>query len=165
MAATNRAQEVKNDTKLFITTALIQLLQKESLNNLSISKVATRAGVSRMAFYRNFDSLEQVLYEHYQPHLADVFQLVKEKSARRFDKQLELFDTFSQEFLLSYERGFEPIIQQIFIEEMNKFYTELDPYRQAFLSAGVYAIWRKWLLDGKVEPLSSIHELLSGIKI
>ena len=64
MAATNYSQTIKNDTKDFITTVILQLLgiQKTSekpktLAQLTVSNVCQRAGVSRMAFYRNFDSI------------------------------------------------------------------------------------------------------------
>ena len=72
MAATNYSQTIKNDTKDFITTVILQLLgiQKTSekpktLVQLTVSNVCQRAGVSRMAFYRNFDSINQVIYQYY----------------------------------------------------------------------------------------------------
>lgn len=32
------------------------------------------------------------------------------------------------------------------------------------MSAGVYAIWREWLLGGQLEPLTMIHELLATLQ-
>lgn len=61
MAATNLAQEQKNETKVFITTALMQLLHEQALEKISVRQVSDRAGVSRMAFYRHFDDLNAVL--------------------------------------------------------------------------------------------------------
>ncbi len=77
MAATKHAQEIKNDTKDFITTAMLQMLAKEKLQALTVSRVCKRAGVSRMAFYRNFNGLEQILYEYYQPKIAAVFDTIR----------------------------------------------------------------------------------------
>ena len=81
MAATNHAQAIKKDTKDFITTAMLQMLTKEKLSTLTVSQVCKRAGVSRMAFYRNFDGLEQILYEYYQPKIAAVFDVIRQNSA------------------------------------------------------------------------------------
>jgi AcrR family transcriptional regulator len=163
MAATNHAQAIKKDTKDFITTAILQMLTKESLSTLTVSQVCKRAGVSRMAFYRNFDGLEQILYAYYQPKIAAVFDVIRQNSqvSAKFDSHLEFFNTFGDDLLSSIDRGFEPIIQRIFIEEIKKFYAaDSDGYLITFMSAGVYAIWRKWLLDGQQKPLKEIMDFL-----
>ncbi|MDF2544067.1 MAG: AcrR family transcriptional regulator [Herbinix sp.] len=163
MAATKHAQTIKNDTKDFITTAMLQMLTKEMLSTLTVSQVCKRAGVSRMAFYRNFDGLEQILYEYYQPKIADVFNIIRQSSqtSAKFESQLKFFNSFGDDLLMSIDRGFEPIIQRIFIEEIRKFYAkDSDGYWTAFMSAGVYAIWQKWLLDGQQKPLKEIMEFL-----
>ncbi len=163
MAATNHAQAIKKDTKDFITAAMLQILTKEKLSTLTVSQVCKKAGVSRMAFYRNFDGLEQILYEYYQPQIAGVFDVIRESSQTsvKFDSQLNFFNTFGDTLLSSVDRGFEPIIQRIFIEEIKKFYAEdNDGYWTAFMSAGVYAIWRKWLMDGQQKPLIEVMDFL-----
>lgn len=163
MAATEHAQVVKKDTKEFITTALLQLLSKQRLSTLTVSQVCKRAGVSRMAFYRNFDGLEQILYEYYQPKMAVVFDMLRQnpQDAVKFDVQLEFFNTFGDFLLSSVDRGYEPIIMRIFTGEMEKFYAaDNDEYWTAFMSAGVYAIWRKWLLEGQQKPLEEIMNFL-----
>lgn len=163
MAATKHAQTVQKDTKDFITTAMLQLLANENISTLTVSQVCKRAGVSRMAFYRNFNGLEQILYEYYQPKLAAIFITIHQNSqdSVKFDSQLKFFNAFSDVLLLSVDRGFESIIKRIFSEEMEKFYAaEGDEYWTAFMSAGVYAIWRKWLLDGQQRPLKEIMEFL-----
>jgi hypothetical protein len=116
-----------------------------------------------MAFYRNFDGLEQILYEYYQPKIADVFNIIRQSSqtSAKFESQLKFFNSFGDDLLMSIDRGFEPIIQRIFIEEIRKFYAkDSDGYWTAFMSAGVYAIWQKWLLDGQQKPLKEIMEFL-----
>lgn len=166
MAATEHAQVVKKDTKEFITTAMLQLLGREKLSMLTVSQVCKRAGVSRMAFYRNFEGLEQILYEYYQPKLAAVFDVLRQnpQDSVKFNIQLEFFNTTGDFLLLSVERGYEPIIMRIFTEEMGKFYAaDGDEYWTAFMAAGVYAIWRKWLLDGQQRPLEEIMEFLKKL--
>lgn len=43
-----------------ITQALIQLLKTKTLSSISITELTNKAGVSRMAYYRNFDSKEEI---------------------------------------------------------------------------------------------------------
>lgn len=163
MAATEHAQAVKKDTQEFITTALLQLLSKEKLSALTVSQVCKRAGVSRMAFYRNFDDLEQILYAYHQPKMAAVFDVIREnpEESVKYDVQLKFFNTFGDFILASVDRGYEPIIMRIFTEETAKFYAaDGDEYWTAFMSAGVYAIWRKWLVEGQQKPLEEIMAFL-----
>jgi AcrR family transcriptional regulator len=166
MAATKHAKNVKKDTKECITTAMTQLLRKEKLSNLTISQVCQRAGVSRMAFYRNFDGLEQIIYEYYQPVIAEVFDTIRHafEETVKFDIQMKFFEIFGDLLVLANEHEFEPIIQQIFTEEIESFYRESNnEYWTTFMAAGVYAIWKKWLLDGRQKPLEEIMNFLKTV--
>ncbi len=163
MAATKHAKSVKKDTKEFITTAMMQILAHENFSALTVSDVCKRAGVSRMAFYRNFNGLEQIIYEYYHPKIADIFNTIRLNAddSIKHDAQFDFFNSFGDFIILSVERGFEPIIQRIFTEEMEKFYANgNDEYWRVFISAGVYAVWRKWLIDGRKKPLKEVMDFL-----
>ncbi len=110
---------------------MLEMLTKEKLSTLTVSQVCKRAGVSRMAFYRKFDGLEQILYEYYQPKIAAIFDTIHRNAelSVKFDSQLNFFNMFDDALLSSFDRGFEPIIHQIFVEEIKKFYsTDNDGY-------------------------------------
>ena len=159
MAATNHAQAMKEDTKEAIATALLQLLSRQNLSNLTVSQVCQRAGVSRMAFYRNFDGLDRVLHGHFQPKIAKVFETIRKdvNLAEKIDEQVRFFGLFGDDLLAAIEKGYEPLIQEIFVEEIQKSYTARgDGYWVVFMASGVYAIWKKWLQDGQTIPLTSI---------
>lgn len=163
MAATKHAQSVQQDTKFFITTALLQLISNYKLSNVTISQVCKRAGVSRMAFYRNFNELDQVLYEYFQPKMSDVFITIRLNSNNdsKINKQLFFYNELNGFLLQSISNGYEFIIEKIFIEEFMKFYDgKTDEYWISFMSAGVYSLWRKWLLDGRQKPIGEIAEFL-----
>ncbi|CRH91822.1 mycofactocin system transcriptional regulator [Chlamydia trachomatis] len=52
-------------TRESIETALVFLLEKKDLNQISISELVKKAGVSRNAFYRNYKSKEEILENAY----------------------------------------------------------------------------------------------------
>lgn len=54
----------KQLTKDSILGALLIIMDKKEFKKISISEVSQKAGVSRMAFYRNYEILEDVLMEH-----------------------------------------------------------------------------------------------------
>ena len=47
--------------KQSLANALFALLEEKGLGSVSINELVTRAGVSRSSFYRNFDSIDDVL--------------------------------------------------------------------------------------------------------
>ncbi|MGN1227180.1 MAG: TetR/AcrR family transcriptional regulator, partial [Christensenellales bacterium] len=65
--------ERANKTSLFvrdcISTALFELMEKKDFHKIKITEIIERAGVSRMGFYRNFkskeDVVEQFIYEKF----------------------------------------------------------------------------------------------------
>ncbi|WP_368387269.1 TetR/AcrR family transcriptional regulator, partial [Streptococcus anginosus] len=59
-------RESNRITKESLEISLLQLLEKKELTKITISELVERAGVSRAAFYRNYDSKEEILQEIFQ---------------------------------------------------------------------------------------------------
>ena len=73
MAATKHAQQIEQDSQDYLATALLQLLTTKELADLTVTQVVKRAGVSRMAFYRNFNTLDDVLTAYFGPIITARF--------------------------------------------------------------------------------------------
>ena len=58
----------KNETnclvKEWIATALIELMKTRDYNSITITDITKRAGVSRMTYYRNYSSKEDILNQY-----------------------------------------------------------------------------------------------------
>ncbi|MDR4933648.1 TetR/AcrR family transcriptional regulator [Companilactobacillus paralimentarius] len=74
MAATEHSQKIKQDSQEFLITALLQLLKTKDFNDITITQVVKRAGVSRMAFYRNFETLDDILIAYIEPKINIGFE-------------------------------------------------------------------------------------------
>jgi AcrR family transcriptional regulator len=59
-------QEANQITRESIETALLHLMEKKDLPQISISELVKKAGVSRNAFYRNYKSKEEILELAYE---------------------------------------------------------------------------------------------------
>ena len=176
MAATNHAQAIKKDSQTYLTTALLQLLRTHDLDTITVTQVVKRAGVSRMAFYRNFTTLEDLLTAYFAPAIAARFQDVLQHvpANRKLLAMGQFFSDFAPTLRLAEQRGFENIIQQLFNANMTNYYQATMTngmltavqlkYWTRFMSAGVYAIWREWLLGGQLESLTTIHKLLATLQ-
>lgn len=51
----------KTNSEVYISEALLQLMKIKSYNDISITEVCEKAGVSRLTFYRHFHNLRDVL--------------------------------------------------------------------------------------------------------
>ncbi|GAX01331.1 TetR/AcrR family transcriptional regulator [Secundilactobacillus silagei] len=172
MSATQHAQQIKQDSKQYLTTALFQLLATKDLNDIKVTALVKRAGVSRMAFYRNFDTLEDVILQYFGPKIQSLFNdvILQVPEKQKLGDMTEFFQTLSTELKLAVDRRYEYLIRRLFNENMVRYYDQHQVWKQlsaderhywvAFMSAGVYAIWREWLLNDQSEPLSKIHVLI-----
>lgn len=176
MAATKHAQQIKQDSQEYLTTALLQLLQTTDLNDIKISQLVTRAGVSRMAFYRNFETLEDVLVAYFEPEIRQIFDEVLNHvtATEKLQRLSEFLEEFGAALKLSIQRHYEPIIRQIFFANMQRFYESETTLQQVppakrrywigFMSAGIYEIWREWLLDEQQDTLEDLHQLIAALQ-
>ncbi|MFD1430523.1 TetR/AcrR family transcriptional regulator [Lacticaseibacillus mingshuiensis] len=176
MAATKHAQQIKEDSQQYLTTALLQLLQMHDLNEIKVTDLIKRAGVSRMAFYRNYQALEDILHAYFAPQIEEIFEDVIRQvpSEEKLRDMAAFFSDFSADLALAATRNYEYIIQQIFTDNMARYYAQgsewedLDAtkrrYWVTFMSAGVYGIWREWLLHGQEESLDDIHILIGTLQ-
>jgi len=176
MAATQHAQQIKNDSKNYLAIALLDLLQTTNLEDVKIAKLVARAGVSRMAFYRNFDTVADVLRDYFEPKISALFDDVI-KHAATVDKMIDMaqfFTEFEVQLRLAVDRHFEYVLQEIFAANMARLYAQLPEinaipevprhYWIGFMSAGVYNIWRDWLLQGKRDSLDAVHDVLGTLQ-
>lgn len=173
MAATNHAQAIKQDSQNYLATALLQLLETKDLSDITVTAVVNRAGVSRMAFYRNFTTLTDVLTAYFEPIITAQFDdvLAHVPQNQKLAALGKFFQTLAPTLQLSVDRGFEGVFQQLFEQNMRRFYTVTtawtdvtatqQKYWTQFMTAGIYRIWREWLLGGQSESLTEIHELIA----
>mgnify|MGYP001170053220 CR=1 FL=1 len=172
MAATEHAQNIKKDTKEWITIALLERLQTKQLSKLTISEVVKKAGVSRMAFYRNYESLEQVLEEYYEPKYAEIFNKIAFQTSheQKITDLTNFFLVLSNDFQTAIENDYKELLYQIFKRHITQFYDEIIPFpdwtgaRRSywidFMSAGVFEIWVMWIKNGQKETLEEISSLI-----
>lgn len=172
MAATEHAQNIKKDTREWITFALLELLKTKQLSKLAVSDVVKKAGVSRMAFYRNYKSLEQVLEEYYEPKFADIFNKTAFQSnhEQKITDLTKFFLALSNDFQMAIEGKYTELLYQIFKYHITQFYDEIIPFPDwtgakrnywiHFMSAGVFEIWVMWIKNGQKETVEEISALI-----
>lgn len=64
MSDNSRCRELNQLTRDSLTGAVLRLMAAKPLASLTVSEVCRTAGVSRNAYYRNYDSIPGILREH-----------------------------------------------------------------------------------------------------
>ena len=67
--------EIKKITKESIQTALILLLKEKKWEAITINNIVEKAGVSRMAYYRNYKSKEDILMDIFDDFMTKLTEI------------------------------------------------------------------------------------------
>lgn len=145
-----RSEHSKND----LADALVMLMQKTDYSKISIQDIVDKAGLSRMAYYRNFASKDEVLI-FYLDRVTD--QFIQETKVD-FDA-LSLPDYIT--VLFSHLKR-QALIGQLLLKndllhyiknEFDRIFegkakTPNEVYTYSFIAGGLFNIYSKWLGQG-----------------
>lgn len=160
--------ESKRLTKESLETALLVLLKSKSLEHISIAELAKKAGVSRNAFYRHYQSKEELLYKLLK---RTVLKIVK--GLQRFDPLTQrqeawyflFYQVKQQKHLLhlaqqaQFEHWLVTIITRGLARYQRKHKRPLPDYHNAFWANAVVSVITKWLRDGMTIPIEKMAQL------
>ena len=139
--------------------SLAKLHANTPLNEITIAELTASAGVSRMYFYRNFNTYTDIIDRHIEDLVTDFMRAVRkrtdsvEHTATLFFKTLlpdaTAFGIFlahdeSNHIQHDFELGLQRLLDQHLIQGHN------DPYWQAFTAGGLSRVITVWL--SKSEP-------------
>ena len=149
-------QESNRITKESLEISLLQLLEKKELTKITISELVERAGVSRAAFYRNYDSKEEILQEIFQQFnmRTELYQvwLFLFKEVKKEARIVSLAIDYNLEKLLT-SAVFDMLEQQNYSRK------EASTYMNSFWSSAVVSVLIKWIKDGMRVPAEKIASL------
>lgn len=149
-----------------LADAFIELLYEKPLAKITVTEIASRAGVGRTTYFRNYSSKEDML----------TFKLVRmwerwaeeHELTERYNFSLDNALTFF-EFNLSirplleliYEHGLQTSIYNAFVDTMHRPQSSdpLDIYRKRFYSYGIYGVLDEWIVRGFKETPAQMAKM------
>ena len=152
-----------------IKQAIIALLKEKDLNAISIGEIAEKAGVSRNAFYRNYDSKEGIIIEHTSNLLKEWHnEFQKNKTSYDIDFYGGLFQHFydNKEFylLLKKRELFHLVLKSLIALFGNlKELDNIAAYSVAYIAYGAYGWIQEWVERGMVESPETISAILASL--
>lgn len=158
-------KQAKMVTKSCLQTALIQLLDKKELSDISVSELARRAGVSRTAFYSNYQTVDDVLTELIDQELKEVINSILEAINREEDffppiiqKMKDNYDLYS----LLMKANIEKTAFFQFRDYIKDSYPALDKKAYYMIIAAIgslRSIIMEWFINGCEDSVALISEI------
>lgn len=155
--------------------SLIELLKEKPLSAISVSEITQKAGVSRMTFYRNYSSKEDI-FEKYMDYLIECYHReVMEKSRHasyiRYENILLGFEHFRQnsEFvlcLLNSRLGSNlraKIIQNELDLSLSSQGDEKSRYITIAYANALFGVMTEWVQDGMKDSPEELAQLICDL--
>ena len=156
-----------------IVTALIELMKVRDFHSITITELTQKAGVSRMAYYRNYTSKEDIFNKFIDEVGASIHQKSGELRSEG-DVYGYFFELFTQldaykELTLIAEKA---DLGELILAQINKNmaltfacdeHTPLGRYRHRFIAGAFYNILISWLKSGQQESVADMARLCCSL--
>lgn len=93
---------MRQSCKRDIQRAVIELLDEEPLEHITVTQVTKRASVSRTSYYRHYDSLHSVIYDYFDDLADELKERHESVMAQPVDEDLSVSGVPLYYTLLSY---------------------------------------------------------------
>ncbi len=170
-------------TKEAVQKALLELMNEQDFDSITIAAVARRANIDRKTFYLHYSTIDDVLDEILYVRATKIVKTLQTESIfsqgqgdlTGFLIQLsadlissipvtkEIIKHTSTERLLN---KVEEVLTQTLLEQAEASGVEAGPYLVyyvTFTCAGVMAVYRRWLLSDSEVPLENLAQATSVI--
>lgn len=156
---------------VYITEALLSLLEKKEYKDISITEICKKAGVTRMSFYRNFESREDILFKKVR-NVTDSF--LKESAisyrndtvSKYFVKLFTHMERHKELCTALYKAGLVHIVKDEFDRIfLNTYKQEYGDYKSFFLAGGIFNVFLFWFSGGCRENPEDLAKKLESILI
>lgn len=152
MARKNEAHDMVIES---LTEALLILMEKKPLSKINVSELCARAGVGRVSFYRNYNSMQDILVHYLSKCTNDWWKDFSRKGEDEF------YRTFLVELLEQYRKN-KQLIKLLYKNDasyllkehifaccgINAARNNEDAYTRAVLAGSVYGLVDEWIRRG-----------------
>ena len=158
----------KNLTKSCLATALIELLEDHEYSDISIQDIVDKAGYSRMAYYRNFRSVDEILdyylFSYSESFVAKTNINFATMGAEKFFITIfkHLGDKKTRYLAdIIYKRGLIFTLYRAFLQMFNpKDKDEKRIYDHRFIAGGVFGVYLRWVKLGYKETPEALTQIV-----
>ncbi|MBQ4603947.1 MAG: TetR/AcrR family transcriptional regulator [Clostridia bacterium] len=166
----------KNDintlTKECIVTALLRLMQTKSYDSISITDITNLAGVSRMAYYRNYKSKDEILIKHLVDMEKSLLEEVGGEKAETFRGAIGYVSGFFQEnadvIKAIYDAGLAHLLTKMLEERVYSYFpiaatAKEGRYAVHYYVGALLSVFKLWFDNGMKESVDEISDIIYNL--
>ena len=159
-------EESNKITREALELAILDLLEKKSLDKISITELVKKAGVSRSAFYRNYETKDALLCSIIKKTYDKICEFVKSKDFKK--NSAEIFLAFFKaikenkkyfNIYLSSSLKFENFVG----ENIKPSKTAMEHYEIVAKEGAFYSILVDWFNNGMKESEIEMAKICNNI--
>lgn len=163
-----KRNETSRLTRECITTALLLLSEEKDYDDITITDITEKAGVSRMAYYRHYKSKDEIITSHLAEEGLEFADYIRNRDHTLRDILMMAGNFFSNNVIL-----IKAIIKANLINDsmgvMTDIFSSLFPviktdtrtgYATSFYVGAVAAVFRHWLESGMHESVEEIVDII-----
>ena len=146
-------------SRKYISDALLYLLKKNKYQDISINDIVTKAGVSRMTFYRQFYDKKEVL-----KYILDT--RTDEYIANHLNSSLSIEERILQGVTMILERKelakivIEADLYYLIVDEFARAITAKKDYYNSFLIGGLASIFYYYISENRNESAQELTDII-----
>lgn len=167
-----RVSETNILTKECILTALLRLMEVKSYASISITDITNLAGVSRMAYYRNYKNKDEILIKHLIEQESVLLNELHGETATTVHGMIYYIAEFFRENVKVIKAVFDAdlghMLTDMLSERIQNYFpvvktTTSGTYAVQFYVSAVIGVFRMWFDGGMVESATEISDILCNL--
>lgn len=172
-----RVNKANVQVKYDMYIALLRLLEKQNISTIGVSDLAEEAGVSRMAFYRNYNTIEDILKEN----LEILFTEYAKEDAKTEEREIYCayhYMIHCLNFFLKHHKLMDALINcgmgDMILARITEYLLQkwapdhekkADQMKMCIFAGAIYNIYREWAKREFKESPEELAEILSSIQM
>ncbi len=165
-------RQANNVIRQNIEAAMLLLMREKAFSDITITELIKRAGVSRVSYYRNYDSKESVLENYLDRFVFRSACILAQFDSTRGMEQwlllLEMTRSSADEYKLFMDAGFGDTILRRFIAALDRDNTEHDKEvhaKNCYLAGAFFAVITQWVKDGMDTEASVVAKVANDLML
>lgn len=164
-----KQNEINLLTKECIVTALLRLMQEKNYEEISITDITNLAGVSRMAYYRNYKSKDEILIKRLEDEEKKLIDSLNGEKADNLKEIISYIFTFFQEnanvIKAVYEAGLSHRLSNMLSQRIYSYFPVAGTspggkYAVYYYVGAIFSVFRLWFKEGMKESVDDISNII-----
>lgn len=159
-------------TKECILTALLRLMESEPYDKISITDITNLAGVSRMAYYRNYNSKEDILLKQLEDAEEKLLEEIGNENAHSIKEVLIYVSNYIQEnasvIRAIYSANLGHLLSNMLSQRIFSYFPVANASTEGrfavpFFVGAILSVFQVWFHNGMKESCEEISDIITRL--